>query len=208
MRVQSIIAAMVISATGTFAVSTQAAQVLTIAGSGSVSGFTAITNAFDNQPSSVPTVGPYTPSNYTANTVTFYAPGRTAYIDFGTAYATDQITATYELFRQYGTNSTIGLTYAWSTDTVIGGDIAAPDFGFLEKPNPDSGTARWISPYTGPAVTPQSRYLLVTSPAGFVDGNASTEWVFAGNVVAIPEPASLGLLTAGGGLLLRRRRGR
>jgi hypothetical protein len=52
-------------------------------------------------------------------------------------------------------------------------------------------------------VTPAAQYLLLTTPASGVAGNASVEWVFTGSV---PEPASLSLLCAGGLVLLRKRR--
>jgi hypothetical protein len=165
-----------------------------------------LTGAFDSQPTAEPTVG-QAPGYVIGASPQVYAGPRTGYIDFGPDYASITLTGTYELLQKYGqTVGWDGLSWTWSGDKLLSttaDNTSAPDFGFMEPYTVSLQQANmWIQPWTG-SVTPAAQYLLLTTPASGVAGNASVEWVFTGSV---PEPASLSLLCAGGLVLLRKRR--
>jgi hypothetical protein len=180
------------------------AAVIPIAASGGSSGYTTISSAFDAQPSTDPVVGP---TDAVGGSAPGMYNGRTGYIDFGVDFSSVSISKTFDLYKQYGTNSDTGyaLTYLWSNATTVANATAtspAPDFGFLE-PTTANSDKQWIQRYNGPAVTPEYQYLLVTSPAVGGQTNRSLEWVF---VSSVPEPASLSLLALSGLLVGSRRR--
>ena len=170
------------------------------------SDFIGIAAAFDSQPMTEPTAGDTAAAGGSA--VSLFN-GRTGYMDFGADFADFSIEGTFELLKQFGSNSTMQTTFFWSDDTELGNadDVAAPNFGFGSAFVAD-GDKQWISRYTGPAVTPEARYLLIDVSDTGSASNRSLEWVFVGTTGAVPEPGSLTLAGLGLTALLGRARRR
>jgi hypothetical protein len=168
---------------------------------------------FSAQPSSIPTVGSTGLANGTGGTGAYWQGGKNGgfYVDFGSDYSSVSITDTYELWRYYAQpGSPGGFTYWWApTSSCVfdaGTCTVAPEFGFQDSTyTVNKSTDWWVHEYSGPAVTPAARYLIIDNPAGTtVMGNGAAQWVFVG---AVPEPTSLVVLGLGAaGLLVRRRK--
>lgn len=181
----------------------------TAAGSQGGGGF--FTGATDSQPTTEPTVGD--DPDYEAGAEFGFAGTNTraAYIDFGVDFASVRIERVLLLLTQNGTEPNAVDNYWWSPDNSAtfdsaDGDKEAPDFNILDVPGDPDGDQQWVEVWSSVTpVTPAARYLIVQRPAAspYPGGNRSGEIVFLGTV---PEPATLGLLAAGAGVMFLRRR--
>jgi hypothetical protein len=175
----------------------QAATVITPVGVGAVAGGVNFGGMFDAQPGSIPTIGVTTDAMGSGYDY-FAATGdgtRTGYIDFGASFATITLQQVIVGLKQFGGASTAGITYAWSSDTAIGGDTTeSNDLGLFSTASADSNK-QWISTWTGSITIPQ-RYLLATYASGSTS-NRPTELVFVGTVGVVPEPSTYALIGAG-----------
>ena len=170
-------------------------------------GYVQFGGMFDSQPATVPAAGPTTnPIGGTYDYTGTGGIGRIGYVDFGANYGALTLTQIFVELKQYGTNSTAGVSYFWSADrTLDGNDARTVDLGLFQSGNANSDQ-QWVNTFTG-SVPVSQEFLLIRYDSGDV-GNRLGEVAFSGTMGAVPEPSTLAmpfLLAVAGVAGVRRR---
>lgn len=204
--------------------SLQAQIVITpTAGTATGSPFSSTNNGFDDQPIIADLVdGEYVSPAVSSlgSNLGDYADLRQGYMDFGTGFASIQITELWTAYRRYSDyDGATPFVDLWWSDTTNGTRGLAGTFTDINSSNFNFGTQSAASPdsvlwtrdfdFSSAPVTVARRYLIVeTGLDGFADGRAS-EFAIVG-MTAVPESNTVAFLGMGLLVLLvaRRRRAR
>jgi len=173
---------------GLGAINTTADLISVTAGQCTGSGFMDMADGFDSQPTDEPPT-----DNGVGNDLGGYN-DRYGYIDFGTSYATIQITSLWSSYREWTTGAQNRYQELWWDDDIdmVNDGTTETTLTFDYASVPNQGDPQWLENWSGSAVTPANRYLIAhTLDSG--TSNRVYENAFFSSV-AVPEPGTLSML--------------